>query len=59
MVEQVVVNNLATATITSFTTLTAYYFEDNAAGIVFGLIIGLAINFFFAQQILAITTALI
>jgi predicted Co/Zn/Cd cation transporter (cation efflux family) len=59
MVEQVVLNNLTTSAILSISILTAYYFEDNATGILFGIIIGSAINYFFAQQILGIITGLI
>jgi len=59
MVEQVVLNNLITSAILSITIITAYYFEDNATGILFGIIIGSAINYFFAQQILGIITGLI
>jgi len=59
MVEQVVANNLTTSAILSVSILTAYYFEDNATGILFGIIIGSAINYFFAQQILGIITGLI
>lgn len=59
MVEQVVLNNLATSAILSITILTAYYFEDNATGILFGIIIGSAINYFFAQQILGLITTMI
>lgn len=59
MVERIVINNLLTAIILTLSTLTAYYFEDNAAGIVFGLVTGTAVNYFFAQQILAIATSLV
>jgi len=59
MVEQIVANNLLTSAILSTTILTAYYFEDNATGIVFGTVIGSAINYFFASQILGIITTII
>jgi len=59
MVEQVVLNNLTASAILSISILTAYYFEDNATGILFGVIIGSAINYFFAQQILGIITSLV
>jgi len=59
MVEQIIANNLTVSAILSVTILTAYYFEDNATGILFGIIIGSAVNYFFAQQILAIITGLI
>lgn len=56
MVEQIVLNNLVTSIILLFTILTSYYFEDNSAGIVLGIVIGSAINYFFAQQILGLIT---
>jgi len=58
MVEQIIANNLIVSAIVSLAILTAYYFEDNATGILFGIIIGSAVNYFFAQQILAIITGL-
>lgn len=59
MVEQIVLNNLTTSAILSLSIITAYYFEDNATGILFGIIIGSAINYFFAQQILGVITTIV
>jgi hypothetical protein len=58
MVEQLMLNNLLLSTILSLTILTAYYIEENAAGILFGIIIGTSINYLFANQILGIITTI-